>query len=134
MSDVLLFSASLAVTVLGLLASWAVYRRRGAGSGARGAAWALVPLGFYLTGLTEFLTELVFSPVKWAGVAVLGLAGVLYVVSGVKLRSSADVPKPQKQTRAAPKRAAVQRPQQAQSGLDDDLGDIEEILKRRGIS
>ena len=83
MSDFFLFTISLAVTVLGLVGSLGG-RAAGAGlaSGLRGAAWSLVPLGAYLTGLTKFLSDLVFSPVKWAGVVVLGLGGVLYVTSG----------------------------------------------------
>ncbi|GAB3664035.1 hypothetical protein GCM10027589_27950 [Actinocorallia lasiicapitis] len=132
MSDALLFAISLAVTALGLFGSWRAARTRGLASGARGAAWSLVPLGFYLTGLTEFLSELVLSPAKWAGVALLGVSGVLYVVSGVKLR-----------TPAAPKdvkprsRPAVSGPSGASAdpaNLGDDLGDIEEILRRRGIN
>src|SRR5690606_41891564 len=62
--------------------SWGVYRRRGAGTGLRGVALSLVPLAAALTGVTEFFVDLAFSPVKWAGVAVAGLAVVLYLASG----------------------------------------------------
>src|SRR4051794_36004332 len=86
MSDFFLFTISTAVTALGLVASWAAAKRRGTASGLRGAAWSLVPLGAYLTGLTKFLSDLVFSPVKWVGVIVLALGGVLYMTSGVMLR------------------------------------------------
>ncbi|GAA3203902.1 hypothetical protein [Actinocorallia longicatena] len=129
MSDALLFTISLAITALGLFASWGAAKRRGTASGLRGAAWSLVPLGFYLTGLTEFLSDLVFSPVKWAGVVTLGAAGALYVVSGVKLRT----PKEPRQARPG-ERPAVSRGQKPDANLGDDLGDIEEILRRRGIN
>ncbi|ROO88460.1 hypothetical protein EDD29_6129 [Actinocorallia herbida] len=131
MSDALLFTVSLAVTVVGLLASWRVGRSRGGASGMRGAAWSLVPIGFYLTGLTGFLASLVFSPLKWAGVAVLALAGTLYVVSGARLRASGGKAPRQVPGASAPpavRGGAKQAPQ-----VDDDMAEIEEILRRRGL-
>lgn len=138
MSDVLLFTASLAATVLGLLASWRFARARGAASGLRGAAWSLVPMGFYLTGLTGFLASLAFNPARWTGVALLGLAGLLYVVSGVKLRSPA---RPRRVESGGGRPAVAPSPRGGASapspagadGLDDDMKEIEEILRRRGI-
>jgi membrane protein implicated in regulation of membrane protease activity len=148
MSDTFLFLISLGITALGLVGSWGAYRRRGAASGMRGAAWSLVPMAAYSTGLTEFFTDLVFSPVKWAGVAIAGLAVVLYVVSGMMLRSGqtggAQVeegsPKSAGKDTKAPKarkrkgKGEIEQSKPDASGLDSDLGDIEEILKRRGIS
>lgn len=137
MSDFFLFSISLAATVLGLAGSWAAARRRGAASGLRGVAWSLVPMGLYLTGLTKFLAGLVFSPVKWAGVILLGLGAVLYMASGVMLRRGTPevTGKPGRTPagdggKAAPKRA-VEPPQ---ATADPDLAEIERILKDRGIS
>src|SRR6516165_10837544 len=68
-------------------------RRRGLGSGLRWAAWSLLPLAAYLTGSIEmfwkmgvaigdFAKAFVFSPKVWAGIALAGLAVVLFVVSG----------------------------------------------------
>ncbi|WP_344945115.1 hypothetical protein, partial [Actinomadura miaoliensis] len=85
MSDTVIFAISLGVTALGLLISWGLYRRRGAASGLRGAAWSLVPLAAAMTGVTGFLADLAFSPAKWAGVAVAGLAVLLYLTSGAML-------------------------------------------------
>ncbi|GAA4633628.1 hypothetical protein GCM10023196_071910 [Actinoallomurus vinaceus] len=144
MSDVLLFTISLAATVLGLLGSWGAYRRRGAASGMRGAAWSMVPMGAYLTGLTKFLADLAFSPVKWAGVALFGLGALLYVVSGVMLRSGSpaeDEPRRKsapKEPKSAPKGAAKSELESRRttpgSAVDPDLAEIEKILKNRGIS
>jgi hypothetical protein len=144
MSDFLLFAISLGVTVLGLAGSWGAYRRRGAASGMRGAAWSLVPLGGYLTGTTKFLADLALSPGKWAGLIVVGLAVVLYMVSGVMLRrgtgagtgtaEGAETPKAAKGPARRPGSGAIERSKPDAAGLGDDLGDIEEILKRRGIS
>ena len=144
MSDTFLFLISLGISALGLAGSWAAYRRRGTASGMRGAAWSLVPMAAYFTGLTEFFTDLALSPVKWAGVAIAGLAVVLYMVSGVMLHSGqgkveggtrAERPsKAVKTPKARKSRGAVGQGKQNASGPDTDLGDIEEILKRRGIS
>lgn len=142
MSDVLLFTISLAVTAVGLLGSWGAYRRRGAASGMRGAAWSLVPLGAYLTGLTKFLADLAFGPVKWAGVAVLALGAVLYMASGVMLRRGKS---PDASARPAAKAGADRRGTAAKArpkgaverggaAADPDLAEIEQILKNRGIS
>lgn len=137
MSDVFLFTISTAVTVLGLMASWAAAKRRGAASGLRGAAWSLVPLGAYLTGLTKFLSDLVFSPVKWAGVIVLAFGGVLYVTSGVMLRRGTDAPAGRGRGGDAPKGAPAGGTPKAVGerapGADPDLAEIEQILKNRGI-
>jgi hypothetical protein len=78
---------------LGLVLSYLAYRRRGAGSGLRWAAWSLLPIAAYLTGsiamfwkmgvaIGDFAEGFVFSPRVWAGIAVAGLAVVLLVVSG----------------------------------------------------
>jgi hypothetical protein len=68
-------------------------RRRGIGSGLRGAAWSLLPLAAYLTGAIEmfwkmgvaigdFATGFVFSPKVWSGIVVAGVSALLFVVSG----------------------------------------------------
>ncbi|MBO2449868.1 hypothetical protein J4573_22390 [Actinomadura barringtoniae] len=132
---------SYAVTALGLFISWGVYRRRGAASGMRGAALSLVPAAAAMTGVTKFITDLAFSPVKWAGVILAGVAVMLYLTSGVMLsrRAGADGEVPEgkraKQAKAPkggrPKRAVEKGG--ASAGMDPDLADIEEILRNRGI-
>lgn len=153
MSEAMLFAISLAITVFGLVASYRSARRRGLASGMRGAAWSLVPLGATMTGVTKFATDLVFSPMKWAGVVLAGLAVVLYMVSGVMLRRGVNegpqeqpaVGESGRKARKAGRKGAdgsgarpavgpsspAARP--ADAGLDPDLADIEEILRRRGI-
>ena len=140
MSDFFLFTISMAVTVLGLVASWAAAKRRGTASGLRGAAWSLVPLGAYLTGLTKFLADLVFSPLKWAGVIVLALGGVLYVTSGVMLRRGADAApagrkggREESAPKAAPAGGSPKAVEKRAPRIDDDMAEIEKILKNRGI-
>src|SRR5580693_3211831 len=82
-----------ALTGLGLVLSYFVMRRRGLGAGLRGAAWSLLPLAAYLTGsvkmfwkmgvaIADFAKGFVFSTEVWSGIAVAGLAALLFVVSG----------------------------------------------------
>ena len=81
------------LTGLGLVLSYLAWRRRGPGSGLRWAAWSLLPIAAYLTGSIEmfwkmgvavgdFAKGFVFSPKVWSGIALAGLAVVLFVVSG----------------------------------------------------
>jgi hypothetical protein len=81
------------LTGLGLVLSYLALRRRGIGSGLRGAAWSLLPLAAYLTGAIEmfwkigiaignFATGFAFSPRVWSGIAVTGVAALLFAVSG----------------------------------------------------
>jgi hypothetical protein len=164
-----------ALTGIGLVASWFALRRRGLGSGLRGAAWSLLPLAAYLTGsiqmfwkigtaIGDFAAHLVLSPKVWSGVGVAVLAGVLFVVSAPLKRRRKLARKAAKAGEAGPateaggKRPAL--PEQAASNgagrkgrqelepsqarppraaaksapADDDMREVEEILRRRGIS
>ena len=138
------------LTGLGLVWSWFVFRRRGLRSGLRGVAWSLLPLAAYLTGAIEmiwkmgvaigdFASSFVFSPEKWAGVAVTGLAIVIFVVSGMMrgrpakdVKGKGDPPG----TPAAKKSQAVaaRSAKAPATGDDDDFSEIEKILRNRGIS
>ncbi|WP_131741601.1 hypothetical protein [Actinomadura roseirufa] len=142
MSDAAIFVISLGVTLVGLFASWGVYRRRGAASGLRGASLSLVPLAAAMTGVTEFFVDLAFSPVKWTGVAVAGLAALLYVTSGAMLARRSGTPEdgrgagrgggePKAAKRAAKPKGAVGG---ATPSGDPELAEIEQILRNRGIS
>ena len=128
----------LTLTVLGLGASFLLWRRRGVASGLRAAAWSLLPLAAGLTGTLRLLwevadsvvtwaTRLVFSPVVWLGIVLAGVSAVLFVVSGVLRRRTPS-------RRAVSGRApAPARGRPAVSG-DDDMADIEALLKKHGIA
>ena len=153
------------LTGLGLVLSYVAMRRRGLGAGLRGAAWSLLPLAAYLTGAIEmfwkmgaaigdFAKGFVFSAQVWAGIAVAGVAVVLFVASGPLRRHR--VKEGQGQQAAVAKAAAPGRelaprtapvattapagtPVKARKGKnaaddDDDLGDVEDILRRHGIT
>ncbi|MEV4799824.1 cellulose synthase [Nonomuraea sp. NPDC049421] len=107
------------------------------------------------TTVVGFVTGLVFKPTVWAGVALAGLSVVLFVASGVmrgrrlssgRKKPAAETPEagagaagPQAAQKPAQKSAGAAKPkpavgQKPASKGDDDFSDIEELLKRRGIS
>lgn len=136
----------LALTVVGLLVSVVVWRRRGATSGLRAVAWSLLPLAAGLTGVLRLLWEIgldvagwavrvVLSPIVWLGVVVAGVALVLFVVSGVLRARGVG--------RRRGREGAARKPEVTSTGTptakpvaeeDDDLADVQAILKRHGIS
>ncbi|MFG1703254.1 cellulose synthase [Nonomuraea sp. M3C6] len=145
------------VTAAGLVLGFLAFRRRGAAAGMRMTAWALLPVAAYLTGALQalwtigatavgFVTGLVLNPLVWAGVAVTGLAAVLFVVSGVLRGRKLSVGRKKKAPAEGPaiqpsanKPGAAAKPQPAVAAQkerkgDDDFSDIEDLLKRRGIS
>jgi hypothetical protein len=112
-NDLTLLPFCAGLTLLGLIASWAAWRRRGLASGVRGVAWSLLPVSLYMTGLLELLwdvvksvtswvTHLIFSPTVWAGVALFGVSVVLYVVSGVAKARRGDAPEKVTKSKPAP--------------------------------
>jgi hypothetical protein len=156
------------LTGLGLVLSYLVMRRRGLGSGLRGAAWSLLPLAAYLTGsvkmfwkigvaIADFAKGFVFSTEVWSGIAVAGLAVLLFVVSGPLRRrrgrrgdqqavgTKAATTSTTAGREIAPRTAPVATTTPARTpvparkgkntaGDDDDLGDVEDILRRHGIT
>lgn len=148
-----------AVTAVGLILSWLAWRRNGAVRGMRGVAWSLLPLAAYLTGAVTLLGRLVnavvrfagsfvFSPKAWAGVVVVGIAAVLFLASGGlpllnwrkararrKARQNGGAARDVAPAGATPAVSGSSRaPAQRGSGDDDDMSDVQEILRRRGIS
>jgi HAD superfamily hydrolase (TIGR01509 family) len=158
------------LTGLGLVLSYLAMRRRGLGSGLRGAAWSLLPLAAYLTGAIEmfwrmgaavgdFAKGFAFSVEVWSGIVVAGVAVVLFVASGPLRRrvkqgqgrqevgsaSSAGkaAPAGRRELAARPPAAGATAPApvpakarkgKGAAGDDDDLGDVEDILRRHGIT
>jgi hypothetical protein len=144
------------LAILGLIVSFFLWRRRGAAAGLRGVAWSLLPVAAYLIGAIEllwrfgsaiasFASSFVFSPRVWAGIIVLIVSVLLFVVSG-RLRARA---RRRSGGQAAPKAAgagtgataaagkpgkAISAPKRQPAVVDDDvLGDAAEVLRRHGI-
>ena len=173
-----------ALTALGLVLSYLTYQRRGLRPALMGVALSLLPTAAYLTGAIEmlwkvgvaigqFATGFVFSPEKWAGIGLTGLAIALVLAAGGRqrrkaaraARRAARAEKAQERTAADGRadragltppdptralattrqakdpvpadRASAATPakpaRQAAPPVDDDMKDIEDILRKRGI-
>lgn len=139
----------LILTAVGLAISALLWRRRGPASGIKGVAWSLLPLAAALTGTLSLLwsigdsivnwaVRLVFSPVVWLGIMVAGVSVVLFGVSsvmnkrgvGTRGRRPKQVGSKEETKHALPRQSGPA----AESDGDDDLADIESILKKHGIS
>jgi hypothetical protein len=129
------------LTALGAAWTWYAFRRRGVASGLRGAGLTLLPPAAWLTGTMEMFTRiggavagwatgLVLSPLMWAGIVLAGLSVVLLGTSAA-LRARGRGGRPG----ATPKEVPARRQDRGEPALgDDDLGDVEDILKRHGIT
>lgn len=139
-----------ALTVAGAIWTWISFRRRGAVNGLRALGFTLLPAAAWLTGtlemvveiggsVTDWATSLVFDVRTWVGVGLAGLAVVLYVISGFlrdrqlgKAQAAGGAtgsPKPGGRESLPPSSAKAT----GGSPIDDDLADIEALLRKRGI-
>lgn len=148
MDEVTWAALTAVLTAGGAAWTWYAFRNRGAASGLRGAGLTLVPPAAWLTGTLEMFTEiggsvvdwatdLAFSPKVWVGVVLAGLAMLLLVVSGVLRDRALAAGTPRRRKAAAP---AAEREGLPAAGpgnsppADDDMSEVEAILRRRGIS
>ena len=147
--DTVLLPLCVGLTLLGVIVTGVAWRRRRTGRVIQGLGLALAPLALYLTGLmrllwdgvvavTEWASQVILSPTIWTGFGLLALCLVLWVVGGVVARRTANRPaaKPVERSSAANRRAVAPsgraQPQQ-QPPVDDDMAEIEALLKSRGI-
>jgi MFS family permease len=172
-----------ALTALGLVLSYLTFQRRGLRPALMGVALSLLPTAAYLTGAIEmlwkvgvaigqFATGFVFSPEKWAGIGLTGLAIALFLAAGGRqrrkatreARRAARAEKAQERTAAGGRadraglgapdetralattrgpradkepvpadRAPAKPARRAAPPADDDMKDIEDILRKRGL-
>ncbi len=143
MNDVSWGALALALTALGGIYTWWALRHRGFAQAVRAAGITLLPVAAWMTGLLQvfgtvtnafvhFFTRLVFSPFVWLGVIVFIVAFVLIGASNVLTRR--DEPQPRARKRSAEKPKAVGPTQRPDPLIDDELAEIQAILKKRGIS
>jgi hypothetical protein len=140
------FAATL--TVLGLVWTWVSYRRRGVAGGMRALGFTLMPIAALLTGtlrmfteiagsVTDWATGLVLSPATWAGIGLAGTGVVLIVLAGVLRdrqlgRATRTAGRDATSTPGLPEASSTRAPRR-EPAVDDDLADIEALLKKRGI-
>lgn len=139
-----------ALTVAGAIWTWIAFRRRGAANGLRALGFTLLPAAAWLTGtlemvveiagsVTDWATGLVFNILTWSGIGLAGLAVVLFLVSGfirdrqlarAQAGGPASSPSPSTSRRELP---ATSERSKGGSPIDDEMADIEALLKKRGI-
>lgn len=146
MDDATWLALATALTVLGGVWTVHAFRSRGVASGLRGAGLTLIPPAAYLTGtlrmfteigqsVTDWATHLAFSPKVWLGVICAGLAVLFLFVSGaLRERGRGGKPGAPRETDPAQQRKQVGPAHRSEPVVDDDLADIEAILKKRGIT
>ena len=145
MDDVTWAALTLTLSGLGAGYSWWAFRHRGAGPGLRGVALTLLPLAAWLTGSAQMFSEiavsvttwagnLVLSPAVWAGIAVVGLAGLLHLISRV-IDTRRTLPPGGTAPVTATARPAGKSSKKTQTPapVDAEFADIEELLRRKGI-
>ena len=151
-------AVGLTLSVVGLLVSVLLWRRRGPATGLRAVAWSLLPAAAGLTGtlrlvwqigdeIVSWAVRLVFSPVVWLGIVLAGVAVVLFGVSGaMKARARGDSPaasgkssgrspgkKGLPEQRSTPPAGGGRGKKGTPAVQDDDMDDIEAILRKHGI-
>ncbi|MFW5898876.1 MAG: hypothetical protein ACOCUN_00250 [Jiangellaceae bacterium] len=122
---------------------------------ARAKGWSgslqMTAAGFLLMGASAigvvgFLASLVLNPLAWLGIIALGIAGVLFAI-GQRLEGrdrkaiEGGESKPQGTSQSGSQSGAQSGSRgevesgkdKAGSGVDADMAEIEEILRRRGI-
>jgi hypothetical protein len=143
-NDVSWGALALALTALGGIYTWWALRHRGFTAAVRAAGITLLPLAAWMTGLLQvfgtvtnaflhFFTRLVFSPLVWLGVIVFFVAFVLIGASNFLSRHQEPAPEKRKRRGSGTPKAVgpATRPDPL---IDDEMAEIQAILKKRGIS
>ena len=149
--DTVLLPLCVGLTLLGVIATGVAWRRGNKGRVVQGVGLALAPIALYFSGLLRLLWDgvvavgswasaIILSPAVWFGLALLGLCVVLWVVGGVVARrvpgakKSKTVPAAERQAALPAKgKPAAKTTSRQPAPIDDDMAEIEALLKSRGI-
>lgn len=149
MDDVAWAALTLSLTLALGLYTYLAYRRRGLAAGLQGAGLTLLPLAAYLTetlrmftrvvdAVTDWATSLVFSPTVWLGVLVAGVAvlllGAARVVGRRTAPRAAALPASREKRATSGRKRASAAPSASSASVDDEMAEIEALLRKRGIS
>jgi hypothetical protein len=137
---------ALSLTVLGGIYTWWALRHRGMVAAVRAAGLTLLPIAAWLTGLLQvfgtitnalgnWLARLVFSPSVWLGMIVFVVAIVMIVgANALARRGSPQAARKSRKAAPAGSAKAVAAPSPTDPLIDDEMAEIQAILKKRGIS
>jgi hypothetical protein len=143
-ADVVLLPLCIGLALLGVIATGIAWRRGNKGRVVQGVAFALAPVALYFSGLLRLLwngvaavvswaSALILSPAVWFGMALLGLCVVLWVVGGIVARRSKPAAKATSGRSSAAALPAKGRAAAKQPPVDEEMAEIEALLKSRGI-
>ncbi|MGI3782484.1 MAG: hypothetical protein ACRYG2_17115 [Janthinobacterium lividum] len=140
------------LSLVGVVVALFVFRRGRRGRAVQVLALALLPVALYLTGLLRLVWDAVVALARWAtgdvfdlaawiGFGVLALCVVLWIVGGVLGRrrrrvakaAPAGSAKPGQVTTGRSSVGRTRQPAAAAPAQDDDMAEIEALLKSRGI-
>jgi len=146
--DTVLLPLCVGLALLGVIATGIAWRRGNKGRVIQGIGLALAPIALYFSGLLRLLwnavvafgtwaSKIIFSPAVWFGLSLLGLCIVLWVVGGlIGRRSSAAKSKEmntQSTASALPAKKGAGKAGRTQPPVDEEMAEIEALLKSRGI-
>jgi len=145
--DTVLLPLCVGLSLLGVIATGIAWRRGNRGRVIQGIGLALAPIALYFSGLMRLLwnaavalgtwaSKIIFSPGVWFGLSLLGLCVVLWVVGGLIARRSSAKSKEvsaQSGTSALPAKKGGAKSTGSQPPIDEEMAEIEAILKSRGI-
>ncbi len=159
--DTVLLPLCVGLSLLGVIATGLAWRRGNKGRVIQGIGLALAPIALYVSGLLRLLwngvaavaswaSKVILSPAVWLGLSLLALCVVLWVVGGLLARRFPGRAKTKSvdpgsgkavtATRASSSKPAApaQRPgrgsaKQSPAPVDEDMAEIEALLKSRGI-
>lgn len=103
-------------------------------------AAGLLLIGASAVGVVGLLAGIVLNPLKWLGVVAMGLGAVLFIAGqrlegkrGVAGRRDQAEGEASSEKSAKPKAVEGKKQDSAAAGMNDDMAEIEDILRRRGI-
>ena len=136
---------ALSLSVLGGIYTWWALRHRGMVAAVRGAGLTLLPIAAWLTGLLQvfgditdslsnWLAHLVFNPSTWLGM-LIGFVAIVLIGGARAVTRRGQPDKPDKAVARRTSSPKAVAPTQANDPLiDDEMAEIQAILKKRGIS
>jgi hypothetical protein len=146
--DTVLLPLCAGLSLLGVIATGVAWRRGNKGRVIQGIGLALAPIALYFSGLLRLLwnaavalgtwaSKIIFSPAVWFGLSLLGLCIVLWVVGGFIGRRSAAAKSKEVSAEstvgALPAKKGATKPARSQPPIDEEMAEIEALLKSRGI-
>jgi hypothetical protein len=146
--DTVLLPLCVGLSLLGVIATGFAWRRGNKGRVIQGVGLALAPIALYFSGLLRLLwnaaiafgtwaSKIIFSPAVWFGLSLLGLCIVLWVVGGMVARRSPAAKSKDlsagSTANALPAKKGTAKTARTQPPIDEEMAEIEALLKSRGI-